>query len=80
MNGEKVTVLLKKYFLRKAIGGRETVAVWALSCRVESDDWSIQACIYPQQQLLLYVSQGDKANEQIIRPVSLLKHFVVDIV
>lgn len=71
---------LKKWFLRKATGGREAVAVWALSCGVGSDDWFIQACISPQQQLLLYISQGDKANDQIVRPISLLKHFVVDMV
>lgn len=71
---------LKKCFLRKATGGRETVAVWALSCRAESDDFSIQTCICPQQQLLLSISQGDKANEQTVRLISLLKHFVADMV
>lgn len=45
----------KKCFLRKATGGREEVAVWALSCRVESDDRCIVVCICPEQQLLLYI-------------------------
>lgn len=55
---------------------REAMARWAPPCGAESDDWSIQACISPQQQLLVDISEGDKANDQRVRPISLLEHFV----
>lgn len=51
---------------------REAVAGWAPPRGAESDAWSIQACISPQQQHLADISEGDEANDQIVRPLPLL--------